>query len=331
MGINYFRGHRFRSRVFLDIGKPIVPSAELIEQYCTGGAASREACGELMHQIRMGLDTVTVEADNFNDLQFIRGMRRLYSNDAVLLSANERFRMTKAFSACYERDKEDEGVKKMYQSVLNYRHLLDTYKVTDHSVATAATADSSNLLIETGQELVWCAVRIVVFFIISVPGLVASWPILLIVRLVASSKAREAKKHSSVKIAGRDVMATWKVLMSLVVTPLVHVLYTTVCYFYFGEPHAVAWFFIMPFFALGSIKAFEQVKSIFKQFLPLLMATFKKTMDVGGDLTARRVRLQDEARILVNRLGWDAEFKGTKLYRSFVSEFSWEEDIESSL
>ena len=30
VGINYFRGHRFRSRVFIDVGEAIIPSKEQV-------------------------------------------------------------------------------------------------------------------------------------------------------------------------------------------------------------------------------------------------------------------------------------------------------------
>jgi glycerol-3-phosphate O-acyltransferase/dihydroxyacetone phosphate acyltransferase len=45
-------------------------------------------------------------------------------------------------------------------------------------------------------------------------------------RLVSASKARQAVVKSSVKIHGRDVAATWKVLVALVLLPVLWVTYT---------------------------------------------------------------------------------------------------------
>ena len=83
VGVNYFRGHRFRSRVFIDVGTPIVPSMDLIESFKAGGHEKFLACNELLGRIRIALSTVTVEADSFDDLQFIRAMRRLYATFQV--------------------------------------------------------------------------------------------------------------------------------------------------------------------------------------------------------------------------------------------------------
>lgn len=33
VGLNYFQGHKFRSRVFVDIGEPFVPSKQMVAQY----------------------------------------------------------------------------------------------------------------------------------------------------------------------------------------------------------------------------------------------------------------------------------------------------------
>ena len=48
------------------------------------------------------------------------------------------------------------------------------------------------------------------------------------------------------------------------------------CYFLISEPAAVAWFFIMPFFALLTIQSTEHLKADFHQFKPLFNSTFCK-------------------------------------------------------
>lgn len=48
-------GHRFRSRVFVDIGVPIKPTREMIEGYAEGGQKKRAACNKLLDQIMKGL------------------------------------------------------------------------------------------------------------------------------------------------------------------------------------------------------------------------------------------------------------------------------------
>jgi len=78
VGLNYFKGHRFRSRVFVDIGEPIVPSQEQLAAFKKGGTDKRGACEDLLKAVTTGLRGVTVEAPDYDTLQFFRLMRRLY-------------------------------------------------------------------------------------------------------------------------------------------------------------------------------------------------------------------------------------------------------------
>jgi glycerol-3-phosphate O-acyltransferase/dihydroxyacetone phosphate acyltransferase len=79
VGINYFQGHRFRSRVFVDIGAPYIPNPDLVAAYRDGSREERRAaCDTLLAKISISCKAVTVEAPDYNCLQFFRAMRRLY-------------------------------------------------------------------------------------------------------------------------------------------------------------------------------------------------------------------------------------------------------------
>ena len=60
VGLNYFSGHRFRSRVFVDYGEPFEVSRELVDRYASGD--KRGAGDELMAQILTAVKAVTVQA-----------------------------------------------------------------------------------------------------------------------------------------------------------------------------------------------------------------------------------------------------------------------------
>jgi 1-acyl-sn-glycerol-3-phosphate acyltransferase len=103
VGLNYFLGHKFRSRVFVDIGEPFVPSQEQVAKYDAGGAAKKAACGELLDQLLVGIHTVTVEAPDYDTLQFYRALRRLYAGvEGEPLTAKERFALVHSFSLRYQ-------------------------------------------------------------------------------------------------------------------------------------------------------------------------------------------------------------------------------------
>jgi glycerol-3-phosphate O-acyltransferase/dihydroxyacetone phosphate acyltransferase len=53
-------------------------------------------------------------------------------------------------------------------------------------------------------------------------------PIVITAKGLSAKKAKEALANSSVKIQGRDVLATWKLLVGLVLIPLLYGLYTLI-------------------------------------------------------------------------------------------------------
>jgi hypothetical protein len=97
VGLNYFAGDRFRSRVYVDYGRPIAVTKELAAQYLQvgawpdngswsgdcegvetgrpphrdvkGGEAKRAAVSHIMDEIKAELDTLTLTADNHEILK----------------------------------------------------------------------------------------------------------------------------------------------------------------------------------------------------------------------------------------------------------------------
>lgn len=58
VGLNYFSGHRFRSHVLVEFGKPIVVSDEWTEKYSKD---KRETCNELLKTVETRLKGVRIE------------------------------------------------------------------------------------------------------------------------------------------------------------------------------------------------------------------------------------------------------------------------------
>jgi glycerol-3-phosphate O-acyltransferase/dihydroxyacetone phosphate acyltransferase len=91
----------------------------------------------------------------------------------------------------------------------------------------------------------------------------------------------EALAASSVKVAGRDVLATWKVLVSLGLTPVIYLLYSILAYVAaarFGPATKYKLWapFVtmaaMPFFAYSALKFGEAGLDVFKSVLKLILA-----------------------------------------------------------
>jgi len=83
----------------------------------------------------------------------------------------------------------------------------------------------------------------------------------------------EALAASTVKIAARDVIATWKILFSMAATPSLYIIYAILATWLAwrnGAPSGlvksmpVLIFIIMPFFAMSSLKFGEAGMDVFK-------------------------------------------------------------------
>jgi hypothetical protein len=90
VGLNYINGHRFRSRVFVDVADPIVIrlDSEMVRLYREGGDSKKAACTMCMDLVREGLDSVTVEAEDAESLKLFWVMRRLYSANGQISNGN---------------------------------------------------------------------------------------------------------------------------------------------------------------------------------------------------------------------------------------------------
>jgi len=325
VGINYFNGHRFRSRVFVDIGVPIVPSASMVDGYRSGGAKKRDACSELLDRVVEGLRAVTIEAPDYDTLQALRATRRLYASANTIMSAQERFALTHAFAEGYKTAANDPRVRRLRSRIDEYRKSLVRYGVSDHRVATSHRSEDIIDSVGLSVELLYRLAQILVFVVIAIPGYVLARPVFALTRTISQQKAAEAKAKSTVKIAGRDVIATWKLLTSLVVIPLAHAMYTTIAWVGGGTAVATTYFFFAPFVCFGSLLAVERGKSVANHIVPLFLSAIRPK--TGERLRTLRRDLQQEVRSTIKTLGWDRTLRTRQpdLYRPF-SKKSFDDD-----
>ena len=134
------------------------------------------------------------------------------------------------------------------------------------------------------------------------------------------------------KIKGLDVVATWKLLVSLIVIPFAHIIYTGVFYFMFGMVFATAYFWFSPFICFLAVIAVERGKRIGSMIVPLFMCALK--LDSGSNIYEARQKLKLEVRSVIQELGWDSVLKddsvGKSLYRSYSSNLNKLGDLDDN-
>lgn len=98
-------------------------------------------------------------------------------------------------------------------------------------------------------------------------------PIVVTAKALSAKKAKDALASSTVKIAGRDVLATWKFLVGLVLIPLLYGLYTLIV-FWICMKSELSWFqtilypaltwTLLPFVSYASMRFAENGVDVFK-------------------------------------------------------------------
>lgn len=309
VGLNYFKGHRFRSRVFVDYGEPIYPSEELVEAYSSGDSAKRRAATtEFLGQIREGLKNVTVETENYHQLSLFWALRRLYVPSAERLDAASKQALTRGFAEGYSKFKDNPRVQELMRLVDKYTLNLKQYGVQDYMVAKrmkAAVEAGEEKLIDRTQLLLVLSRRLALLLFWGfcwIPAGIINAPFVIITRHIAQKRAKEAVAKSSVKIAGRDVLATWKILIAMGFLPAMHILYTLLVYIFLGKVYAVIFFFFMPFVSWHNLRAQENIVRLYRSLSPLFLLF--KNKHLAEDLVMLREHLRRETTAVVKEVGW---------------------------
>lgn len=309
VGLNYFKGHRFQSRVFVDYGAPMYPSEELMKMYSSGDSGQkREATSRLLQQIKEGLKNVTVEAADFNKLQLFWALRRLYVPSREKIDESVKQQLTRGFAEGYPKYKENPRVQNLIRLVEKYTDSLKQYGLRDYMVAKrmkGRVEAGEQTLVDRTELLLILARRMALLFfwaLIWVPAGLLSVPFVLITRHVAKSKAKEAVAKSSVKIAGRDVLATWKVLVAIGLWPTMHMVYTFLTFAYGGKVYAVVYFFFMPFLSFANLKSQENMVKLSQSIIPVMLLL--KNSKIAEEMVILREVCRKETASVVEDVGW---------------------------
>ena len=221
VGLSYIHPHKFRSRAVIEFGPPISVNPEYVEMYKQGGAQKREACGKLLEKVHDGLRAVTLRAPDWETMQVVQAARRLYRVPGQHLTLGQVVEMSKRFMEGYLHYQHEPRIIELRKRVLAYNRLLRDMGIADHQVERASNRSikSAFLLVYRFGLLLWWGM-------LSLPGVILHAPVFILAKVISRQKAKEALAASTVKIQGRDVLATWKVLVSLAVVPLLYVGYT---------------------------------------------------------------------------------------------------------
>ncbi|CAO0801443.1 unnamed protein product [Mucor circinelloides] len=291
VGLNYFHAHRFRSRAVVEFGEPLTISERYVEMFKNGGEEKRLACGTLLGKIYDSLKSVTLNAESYETLMLIQAARRLYKPANRKLHISQVVDLNRRFLIGYNMFKDEPKVKELEQRVLAYNQLLKYHGIRDHQVQKTKLGGKRTLYLIFKRFIIMTLLALLDF-----PGAILNLPVIVIARVISQKKADAALKGSSVKVAGRDVLATWKLLVGLVLVPSLYSFYSFVVFLVLFKTTSfdittlvrisIATWFTIAAVTLASLQFGEIGLDIAKSLKPMIVSV----LDPSGAETLRQNR-----------------------------------------
>ena len=309
-GMNYFHAHKFRSRAVIEFGNPIDVPKELVEMYKNG--KKREAIGQLLETVYQSLVAVTVTSPDYDTLMLIQAARRLYNPSGKKLPLPMVVELNRRLVKGYTVYKDDPRIVALKKSVQDYNKQLRYMNISDHQVENARFSLPKVILL-----LFYRLIKISVLAIGVLPGLVLFAPVFIASKIISIKKSKEALAASTVKLQGRDVMATWKLLVALALAPILYNFYTILLVVWtyknriqgYMPDWVPLWsvfifgYIFFPTITFAALRFGEVGMDIVKSLRPLLLSLNPASSNLVYGLKERRKQLSAEVTDVINTFG----------------------------
>jgi len=309
-GMNYFHAHKFRSRAVVEFGNPVEVPKELVELYKNG--ERREAVSQLLDTVYQALVAVTVTSPDYDTLMLIQAARRLYNPTGKKLPLPMVVELNRRLVKGYTHYKDDPRIVSLKKSVLAYNKQLRYLNIRDHQVEYAKFSIPKVIFL-----LFYRLGKISVLSIGVIPGLVLFAPVFVASKIISIKKSKEALAASTVKLQGRDVMATWKLLVALALAPVLYNFYTILLTYWtyrnrvqgYMPDWVPLWavvifgYIFFPAITFAALRFGEVGMDIVKSLRPLVLSLSPQSSNTIHKLRERRAQLSAEVTDVINTLG----------------------------
>ncbi|TIC18191.1 hypothetical protein E3Q13_02064 [Wallemia mellicola] len=330
VGLSYFHAHKFRSRAVIEFGAPRAVPRDLVNLFNQGGQDKREACKDLLEIIYDGLKSVTVQAPDYETLMVIQAGRRLFKTPGQHLTLGQVVELNRRLIAGYLQYKDDPKIQKIRTRILKYNRMLQDLGIRDHQVE-AATRKSWKTL----GLLLYRIELLTIWGLLALPGAVLHIPVFFIAKIISHKKAKEALAASTVKIKARDVVGSWKVLVSLALIPLLYTIYVILATYVartYGEELGLSEFVIkwspiwallsLPYLGISALKFGEVGMDVYKSLRPLFVSLLPWNEKELMKVKVMRQDLSNELADIIDEYGPKQmeDFEKMKVLPSDVSQ-----------
>lgn len=331
VGLNYFRGHHFRGRVVVEFGAAINIEEELYDLY---EKDKRKATESLLKIITTGMRSTIVPVPDYFRLQFVYMVRRLYQPDGLKLSNVETMDLNRRFAEGMRRlgsqlqrhegqDLEDDDIREgtiseslmtsgkspeelrefydrlsdLRLELMDYMETLKRLGIRDHQVMQIQWWGLDHLVGRLFYVTLMLGLGII-------PQLLFNLPVGIVARAFAASEQKKALKGSSVKLAARDVLMSYKIIYCLMLVPALYIVYIGVLLWFRGWRRSTLLLTLaMPVFSFFGVKASEQGIRAYADIVPLIRRLSPASRQEQDKLPGRRASLQKKVRSATKSAG----------------------------
>ncbi|KAF4669180.1 hypothetical protein FOL47_002661 [Perkinsus chesapeaki] len=305
IGLNYFEPYRFRSSLICEFGRPVVveKDSDLYREYINPDT-HRQAVSSLMQDIQTAMLGCIIPADSYDTLQAIQTATKLYMGPmSAKITTGEKMEISKRMSKLMNSDymQTDEKLAELKDQIEDYNQELKTNHIRDRDVQNIQP-ESMGLF----QEAMWYIKHVAIVVLsmfIAVPSLMLFAPVAVICQSLSLKEKSRALAASSVKYKAFDVVASYKIMVAIVIVPIYNlflsiILVKLVPFFsFFTLP--LVYFVLTPVFQYLAVIASDAFVGNLKR-IARRIRIYKK-----GRRTSReqRNRLVRKLRIAVNEYG----------------------------
>ena len=212
----------------------------------------------------------------------------------------------------YTHYKDDPRIVNLKKFVNDYNKQLWLLGVRDHQVEYAKFS-----IPEVIFTLFYRLGKLAVMAIGTLPGLILFAPVFVATKMISIKKSREALAASTVKLEGRDVVATWKLLVALAFAPLLYLFYAVLLAYWTYRNRVqgympdwvplwlvvTASFIFFPAITFAALRFGETGMDILKSLRPLVLSLNPTSANTLFKLRQKRKQLSAEVTDVINTLG----------------------------
>ncbi|CXJ18735.1 glycerol-3-phosphate 1-O-acyltransferase, putative [Plasmodium berghei] len=304
VGLSYSKLYQLQGCVTIFFGNAIIASQDLCKDYNNN---NRETISKLLAKIEEGMRSCMLTSKNHETSRCIELCVSLYTPERMTISKNKIYNNLQLFSEMFWKFGNSKEIENLCYELQCYEKLLEANKIKDDEVWMLKQSTSAATLkfIEQICSLIFCTIFGMTFSLL--------WlPLVAISVYLAEKHRKTSLKNSLVKIQGGDVVASYKVLVLLVLLPTFNIIYGLLFSLYFYQSwlkriaFTICSICILPICYYININYSVQIPTLLRQMkihLKVICGIINVWRDNERELISMRHELQLKVRNIVSKLG----------------------------